>query len=172
MATAQKRKLLSAEHAALLVKQLTTLNKIGEHLGKIEGVHAMTDITGFGVLGHLIEMTEGSKLSADLYYDRLRMVSGIQDYLAQKVVPDSTRRNWDSYGYKVVVDAAIDTQDIYDILPDPQTNGGLLVSVSPDATEVVEALFKEYGLDDFCVPVGRMTDEREKTVYVMKGPSK
>ena len=171
LATAQKRKLLTPEHATLLVKQLTTLNKIGEQLGKIEGVHAMTDITGFGVLGHLIEMTDGSKLSADLYYDRLKLVPGLQDYLVQKVVPDSTRRNWGSYGDKVEVHESVNVQDIYDILPDPQTNGGLLVSVSPNSAAEVEALFKENGLQDFCVPVGRMTEERRKTVFVVKGPS-
>ena len=171
LATAQKRKLLSPEHAALLVKQLTTLNKIGEALGKIEGVHAMTDITGFGVLGHLIEMAEGSHLSADLYYDRLQMVAGVQEYLAQKVVPDSTRRNWGSYCDKVEVHDSIGGPEVYDILPDPQTNGGLLVAVSPKAAAEVESLFKEHGLQDFCRPVGTMTEERHKTVFVINGPS-
>ncbi len=170
LATAQKRKLLSDEHATILVNQLTQLNKIGEALGKIEGVHAMTDITGFGIMGHLIEMTEGSKLSAELYYNQIPFVEGLEGYLAQKVVPDSTRRNWNSYGNKVEFDTAINQQQALDILPDPQTNGGLLIAVAPSAVEEVIQLFEQNQLQAFCKPVGKINEAANKIVYVKNAP--
>lgn len=170
LATAQKRKLLTDEHSKILVRQLTQLNKIGEALGKIEGVHAMTDITGFGLMGHLIEMTEGSKLSAELYYNQVPFVEGIQQYLAQKVVPDSTNRNWSSYSNKVELGAGINVAEALSILPDPQTNGGLLIAVAPEAAEEVIALFEQFDLHAFCKPVGRMIDATDKIVTVYNEP--
>lgn len=171
LATAQKRKLLTEAHGILLVRQLTQLNKIGEEMGKIEGVHAMTDVTGFGILGHLVEMIEGSKLSAELYYNRIRLVEGLHEYLAQNVVPDSTRRNWASYSDKISFAEDIDVAEASNILPDPQTNGGLLIAVSPAAVPEVIALLKQYNLDDFCMPIGRMNEANEKTVTVLNAPN-
>ncbi len=167
MATAQKRKVLTPEHAEKLIKQLTTLNSIGEHLGKIEGVHALTDITGFGIIGHLIEMAEGSKLSAQLHYNDLPLVTGVRDYIAQNVGPDATKRNWASYSSKVDMGSGFDHDEALKILPDPQTNGGLLMSVSPQAAAEVEALLAEYGLETFCKPIGKMIEETDKVLFVL-----
>jgi selenide,water dikinase len=170
LATAQKRKLLTQQHSEILVKQLTQLNKIGEELGKIEGVHAMTDITGFGIMGHLIEMIEGSKLGARLYYDRIPQVEGVAEYLAQKVVPDSTNRNWNSYSNKVRFEAGVNITEALTTLPDPQTNGGLLISVSPASAEQVIELFQSHDLHAFCKPVGIVTEPSEKIVTVHNAP--
>ncbi|HEV2832994.1 MAG TPA: selenide, water dikinase SelD, partial [Hanamia sp.] len=93
LSTAQKRKLLKEEHLKVLIDQLTTLNKVGEELGKIKGVSSMTDVTGFGLAGHLIEMAEGSGLSTELYYSRLCIAEGVLQYLSERIVPDATNRN-------------------------------------------------------------------------------
>ena len=84
-----------------MVDQMTTINKIGMDLGKIDGVTAMTDVTGFGLLGHLIEMAEGSGLSAELFYDKIPVADGRERIINQRVFPDGTTRNWNSYGEKV-----------------------------------------------------------------------
>jgi len=167
LSTAQKRGLLKAEHLPGMINQLTTLNKLGEELGKIKGVTAMTDVTGFGLLGHLIEMAEGSGLSAEIYYDKLPVAEGVRDYIAQRIFPDATTRNWSSYSDKVKFEKArpddpvgrgVNVMEAFTLLPDPQTNGGLLVSVKEEAAEGLNALLG--------YPIGRLTSLLEKTVYV------
>ena len=88
--------MLKEEHLQVMIEQMTTLNKIGEELGKIKGVTAMTDVTGFGLLGHLIEMAEGSGLCAEIYYDKLPIAAGVKEYIAQRIFPDATTRNWNA----------------------------------------------------------------------------
>src|SRR5205823_10851488 len=141
------------EHYRLLIRQMTTLNSIGEDLGKIKGVHAMTDVTGFGLLGHLIEMTEGSGLSAEINYTTIRKMKGLDDYIKLRTVPGATSRNWNSYGHKVEFGDGINNSDANTILADPQTNGGLLVAVSDEATEAVRKIFLKNGLEDFMDPI-------------------
>ncbi len=145
LSTAQKRELLKAEHFDALIKQLTQLNSLGERLGKIKGVHAMTDITGFGLLGHLLEMTEGSGLSCDLYYDRIPILDGAKDYIVQKVIPGATKRNWNSVSDKVKLTGKFNEEEALSLLADPQTNGGLLVAVNEGSVEEVKSLFIENG---------------------------
>lgn len=167
LSTAQKRGVLTPELLPLMVEQMAKLNKIGEALGKLNGVHAMTDVTGFGLLGHLIEMADGSGLGAELYYNKLQILSGAKEYLAQRIVPDATYRNWNSYSTQVGFETGVDVMQAFSILPDPQTNGGMLISVVPDAVDEVTALFKANGLDGFIEPVGKMTVKGEKTIKVM-----
>jgi selenide,water dikinase len=173
MATAQKRGLLKEEHLPLLIRQLTTLNRIGEELGKIEGVNAMTDVTGFGILGHLIEMAEGSGTSATLNYSKLPLLEGVKEYITQRIFPDATTRNWSSYSDKVKFvqgsspEEKVNVMEAFTLLPDPQTNGGLLFSVSPDAVENVKELLKARGLNDHTEAIGKMGAKDEKCVYVL-----
>jgi selenide,water dikinase len=166
LATAQKRGLLSNELLQTLTIQLTTLNSIGEQLGKTEGVTAMTDVTGFGLLGHLIEMAEGSNLSAEIYYDKLNVIEGAKDFLQQRIVPDATYRNWNSYSNKVSFDKGVNVMEAFNLLPDPQTNGGLLIAVKEDAIEEIKNLFIVKGLQNFIEPVGRFVRKEEKIVLV------
>lgn len=161
LATAQKRGLLKEEYLPALISQLTALNKVGEELGKIKGVTAMTDVTGFGLLGHLIEMAEGSGLSAEIYYDKLPVAPGVRDYITQRIFPDATTRNWSSYSDKIKFEKGVNVMEAFTLLPDPQTNGGLLLSVKEDAVEAVTAIIgKEI------VPVGKMIAGGEKRVWV------
>jgi len=103
LATAQKREKISEAHLQQLLKQLGTLNKAGEALGKIAGVHAMTDVTGFGLLGHLTEMAEGSGLSAEIEYANIPILEAALEYQKQKIGPGATARNWNSYCSKVSI---------------------------------------------------------------------
>jgi selenide, water dikinase len=166
LATAQKRGLLSAELLQLLTTQLTALNSIGEQLGKLTSVTAITDVTGFGLLGHLIEMAEGSNLSAEIYYDKLPILDGATEFLKQRIVPDATYRNWNSYSKKVSFDKGVNVLEAFNLLPDPQTNGGLLIAVKDDAVEEVKNLFIENELEHFVEPVGRFIGRGEKVVLV------
>lgn len=167
LSAAQKKGVLSKAHEVAHIKQMTLLNKIGEALGKIPGVTAMTDVTGFGLAGHLIEMAEGSGLSAELYYSQLRVMDGAKEYLAQRIVPGATSRNWKSYGDKIIFDAGVDVTEAFLILPDPQTNGGLLIAVAADATDGVTEVLSQQGFQDFLKPIGRMIAKGEK-VFVVK----
>lgn len=166
LSTAQKREVLKEEYLAPLIEQLGRLNKVGEALGKIEGVHAMTDVTGFGLLGHLIEMAEGSNVSASISYQATPILAAAKEYVAQKVVPDSTFRNWNSYSVKVAFAPGVNVMEAFSILPDPQTNGGLLIAVDPASKEAVQKILAEYGLADFIEPIGVMIAREEKTVTV------
>lgn len=166
LSTAQKRGLLNEELLGVIVKQMTTLNKTGEELGKINGVHAMTDVTGFGFLGHLIEMAEGSGLSAEVWYDKIPAIAGVKDYIAQGVFPDGTTRNWSSYGDKVKFEKGTPVAEAFKLLPDPQTNGGLLISVAPAALDIVKACLVKAGLTEFINPLGVITSKQEKAVII------
>ena len=166
LATAQKRELLKEEYYTALLNQLGKLNNVGEALGKVEGVHAMTDVTGFGLLGHLIEMAEGSGVSAAIRYTSTPIIAAAKNLAAQKVGPGATSRNWDSYGSKVAFAPEVNVTEALSILPDPQTNGGLLIAVDPASKEVVQKILSEYGLADFTEPIGVMTAREEKTVMV------
>lgn len=166
LTTAQKRDLLKPEYLDQLLQQLGTLNNVGEALGNIEGVHAMTDVTGFGLLGHLIEMAEGSGISATISYAATPIITAAKEYAAQKVGPDATFRNWNSYGSKVGFAPGVNVMEAFSILPDPQTNGGLLIAVDPSSKEAVQKILAEYGLAAFTEPIGVMTAREEKTVTV------
>lgn len=146
LATAQKRGLLKPEHEKILIDQLTALNYFGERLGAEKGVTAMTDVTGFGLLGHLIEMCEGSKLTAELNYAAIPKLEIAQEYVKQFILPDATYRNWNAYSEKVSIGSHLDATESFALLPDPQTNGGLLIAVKPTELQQINALAKLHGV--------------------------
>lgn len=166
VSTAQKRELITEEHFAALVKQLTQLNSLGEKLSSIEGVHAMTDITGFGLLGHLTEMAEGSGLTAEIDYSLIPIIDGAKKYLAQKVVPGATKRNWSSVAEKISISDRLDEQEVINLLCDPQTNGGLLIAVGDASLREVEHLLKQNSYLDFIKPIGKMLKATGKSIIV------
>lgn len=166
LSTAQKRNVLEEEHATLLLQQLMQLNKVGAALGKIDGVHAMTDVTGFGLLGHLIEMAEGSDLSAEIYYSKLPIIEAAKTYLAQRIVPDATYRNWNSYSSKTGFGTGVNVMEAFNVLPDPQTNGGLLIAVAPDAVPIVQSVLEQHQLRHFLEPIGKIITKTDKVVMV------
>lgn len=129
LTTAQKKGLLQPEHAHIAPQSMKKLNKAGAQFGALPYVQAMTDVTGFGLLGHLSEMCEASSVSAIVHIDKVPTIDRtiLDHYLNQKCVPGGTIRNWDSYGHKV---AGIDDYR-RNLLADPQTSGGLLVAIAP-----------------------------------------
>src|SRR6187455_3519355 len=168
LSTAQKRGLLKKDHLKLMIEQMTTLNKIGESLGKIKGVTAMTDVTGFGLFGHLIEMAEGSGLSAEIYYDKIPVADGVKEYISQRIFPDATTRNWSSYSDKIKFEKGVNVMEAFTVLHDTQTNGGLLISVKENVKEDVIGLFKKRGLEKFIAPIGKFISKGEKMIEVKK----
>ena len=163
LTTAEKKGLLLSQHVGVAAKQMMQLNRVGEALGKIKGVSAMTDVTGFGLLGHLVEMAEGSGLSAIINFENLHLITpDILNYVDQKCVPGGTQRNWDSYGEKI--GTITDHQKA--ILADPQTSGGLLIAVNPNAIEEVQIVLKQNGLQNFTEPIGYLTGQQQKIVSV------
>ena len=140
LSTAQKRGLLQPDDAAIALKSMTMLNSLGEVFGAMDAVKAMTDVTGFGLLGHLSEMCEGSGVSAVIDYSKVPVVASIPQYLEQNCFPGGTGRNWASYGHKI---SLLTDQQRY-ILADPQTSGGLLVAVTEDGVAEFEAVLLQH----------------------------
>lgn len=166
LATAQKRKVITPEDNILLLKQLSQLNSIGEFLGKLKSVTAMTDVTGFGLLGHLIEMAEGSELTAVLNYDRIPKIKSLPVYMAQTIVPDATYRNWNAYSNQVSFASEVNVMEAFTLLPDPQTNGGILFSANQNDLGLIEELLAKHALHEFIKPIGRFVKKEEKTIRV------
>jgi selenide,water dikinase len=148
--TAQKRGVVQSEHYQLAVESMLRLNDFGAIAGNMPYVSALTDVTGFGFLGHLVEMCEGSGLSAEVDFAKIPKFEFLDHYLEQKCFPGGTTRNWNSYGHKVKV--ADDRARL--VLADPQTSGGLLLAIEPSAQNDFEQLGKSSGLD--LKPFGRL----------------
>ncbi|MFV0576587.1 MAG: selenide, water dikinase SelD [Vibrio sp.] len=138
------------------------LNKIGAQLAELNCVHAMTDVTGFGLLGHLIEMCEGAELNAEVDFDHLPKMADLDYYFEQGCVPGGTLRNFASYGEKV----APITEKQKAILCDPQTSGGLMLAVDPSQVEEVKAILKAHNLQS--EPVGRFVKHQGQTRVEVK----
>jgi len=160
LSTAQKRGILKPAHADVALQSMCKLNKPGEALGRLPEVKAMTDVTGFGLLGHLTEMCEGSNLQAVIEFDKVPKIGGIDEYLDQGCIPGGTNRNWQSYGHKI----SPLTGRQKNILADPQTSGGILIAV--DTTDVgdFELFLKNNGVAPECiVPVGWLQEKTGNT---------
>jgi selenide,water dikinase len=166
LTTAEKKGLLKKEHQGLAAEQMMQLNKIGEELGKLTSINAMTDVTGFGVLGHLIEMAEGSGLTAELSLSGVpRITPDLEEYITNDSVPGGTHRNLASYGHKCIIGE--NDQLAKAILADPQTSGGLLIAVEPSGIEELKAIFKKFNIESFAVPIGKMEAKSNYCVRVI-----
>ena len=128
LATALKRQKISDQDYISLIETSCRLNSVGETLGNHEEVHAMTDVTGFGLLGHLIEMCEGAEISAEIDLAKLPLITGVQSYIDQFIFPDNTYRNWNAYSPKTKGVVGMDLVK----LCDPQTSGGLMLAIGPE----------------------------------------
>ena len=156
--TAQKRGIAEETHVKGAVEQMTTLNQIGSHLSELEEVKALTDVTGFGLLGHLTELCEGSGVSATIDSTRVPRLPNTDHYIAQDCSPGGTDRNFESYGHKI--SPLTDSQRA--LLCDPQTSGGLLVAVTPDGLESFSKATAELELESF----GQLTETTQPLITV------
>ncbi len=155
LSAALKKEQLGAEGYAQMIATTTQLNKPGITLAQMDGVHALTDITGFGLLGHGLELARGAKLKMELQMDRIPLLPGVLELAAQGMVTGASGRNWASYGAEVSLSAQISPAQ-QALLSDPQTSGGLLVSCDPAIVDDVLACFHTQGFADARV-IGRMS---------------
>ena len=158
--TAQKKKLVKDEHLAAAAESMLALNSIGSELGKLPYVNALTDVTGFGLLGHLCEVCEGSGLSANIEYHQIPKFDFLDDYVEKKCIPGGTMRNWESYGNKI----SPLSESWKVVLADPQTSGGLLIAVDEESIELFEEELTnhQYNLK----PFGRLVPREEYLITV------
>ena len=154
LSAALKKDKLDAEGYAAMIANTTKLNKPGKALAELEGVHALTDVTGFGLLGHLLELARGAKLTAQLDMANIPLLPGVEQLAHDGFFTGASGRNWDAYGMDVELGADVgDTQRV--LLTDPQTSGGLLVACDPGSVDEVLALFAREGFGHAAV-IGRM----------------
>ena len=161
LSTAQKQGKLQAEHADIAPDVMKTLNSPGLAFAELDGVNAMTDVTGFALLGHLLEMCQGSGIAAELEFDKVPLLDQVENYIEQGCIPGGCGRNFESFGHNVSELTPLQQT----ILCDPQTSGGLLVAVKPDAQEAFEAQAQKLGLS--LEPIGKMVAEQTPVVSVV-----
>ncbi len=158
--TAQKKGLVKQEDISAAQKSMLTLNDAGMQFSKLPYVEALTDVTGFGLLGHLTEMCEGSNLSSEIYFNAVPRFNNIDYYISKNLSPGGTQRNWESYGSKI----GPITEDQKALLADPQTSGGLLVAIEPHNEQQFMEFSNKLGLG--LKPIGKLIQEKEKRIYI------
>jgi selenide,water dikinase len=156
LSAALKKDALDAEGYARMIAVTTQLNKPGIALAQMEGVHALTDITGFGLLGHGLELARGAGLKMELQLDKIPLLPGVLELAARGMVTGASGRNWASYGSEVDLPEGISPAQ-QALLSDPQTSGGLLVSCAPEIADQVLACFHSQGFADARI-MGRMLE--------------
>ena len=161
LTTAEKQAKLRSEDIGLARDWMCTLNKPGSRFGKLAGVTAMTDVTGFGLLGHLVEMADGSGLTARVEFARVPRLASAEYYLEQGCVPGGTQRNFDSYGDKIAPLPELHKL----LLCDPQTSGGLLIAVTAEGEAEFLAVAAELGLA--LEPIGQLLERQRYAVEVL-----
>lgn len=158
--TAQKRGLADAADVAEAVRWMTELNAIGAELGELPYVTALTDITGFGLLGHVIEVCEGSGVSAEIHYPQVPLMNNLKSYTDRFIYPDNTMRNWQSFEKKV---EGIGSESLL-TLCDPQTSGGLLVCVDQGSQKDFEQFMHKRQVQAY--GIGQTTPLRDSVIMI------
>ena len=155
LSAALKKEKLDADGYAAMIASTTKLNTPGIKLGQLDGVNALTDVTGFGLAGHLLEICRGSRLGATIDFARLPMIASVLELAKQGFVTGASGRNWDGYGCDISIDSKYGNTE-RDLLTDPQTSGGLLVACDPSVVDIVLAIFNAEGFAEAAV-IGEMT---------------
>ena len=162
LSTAQKKKVVISSDHSLAVKQMCILNDIGSEIAQISGVNAITDVTGFGIAGHLLEVCRGSNVAAEIYFNKLPLLPNIQKYIDDDCIPGGTIRNYDSYRSSISKLSSFEKA----IVCDPQTSGGLLVTVSKEALPEFDKLLvaKNMSLN----PIGKIIkpSQSSETIFL------
>ncbi|HCY63814.1 MAG TPA: selenide, water dikinase SelD [Oxalobacteraceae bacterium] len=154
LSAALKKNALDADGYAAMIANTTKLNKPGKSLSELAGVHALTDVTGFGLLGHTLELARGARLTAQLEMARVPLLPRVSQLAESGFITGASGRNWAGYGHEVSLAAGISPVQ-QALLTDPQTSGGLLVSCAADAVEQVLDIFRREGFTDAAV-IGEM----------------
>jgi selenide,water dikinase len=164
LSAALKKDQLDAAGYAAMIAATTKLNRPGADLAALETVHALTDITGFGLLGHTLELSRGSKLTARLRYADLPWLPGVEAFARAGVATGASARNWSAYGRDIVLASSLHDM-AQTLLTDPQTSGGLLVSCAPEAVDEVLAIFRADGFNQAAV-IGEMIDGESRVEVI------
>jgi selenide,water dikinase len=164
LSAALKKDQLDADGYAAMIAATTKLNRPGADLAALDAVHALTDVTGFGLLGHTLELSRGAKLTARIRYEDLPWLPGVQAFAKAGVFTGASGRNWDAYGAEISLAASL-PEVARTLLTDPQTSGGLLVSCSPQTVDEVLAIFRADGFHDAAV-IGEMIDGQRRVEVV------
>jgi selenide, water dikinase len=164
LSAALKKEKLDAAGYAAMIAATTKLNTPGIKLGQLDAVRALTDVTGFGLAGHLLEICRGSGAAATLHFDRLPIIAGVLDLARAGNITGASGRNWSGYGHDVLFDAKFGDVE-RNLLTDPQTSGGLLVACDPAAVDAVLAIFRDEGFDQAAV-VGEVSAGAPKVSVV------
>jgi selenide,water dikinase len=154
---ALKKDALDAAGYARMIATTTRLNTPGPDLAELAGVHALTDVTGFGLAGHALEMARGAKLVAHLDWSKVPLLEGVRELASQGMVTGASGRNWGGYGSDISLASGFAAVD-QALLTDPQTSGGLLVSCSPESANEVLAVFHRHGFEQAAV-IGELREE-------------
>ncbi|MDL2338125.1 MAG: selenide, water dikinase SelD [Pseudomonadota bacterium] len=156
LSAALKKNALGPDGYAQMIECTTKLNKPGIALAKLDGVHALTDITGFGLAGHTLELARGAGLRVSIDWAQVPLLAGVRELAEQGMVTGASGRNWTAHGPHTTLPAGFSDIDIA-LLNDPQTSGGLLVSCSADAVDEVLSIFRQQGFAQAAV-IGEVTD--------------
>lgn len=157
--TGEKFSCATERQKAGALQLMTTLNSAGKRFAQISGVCAMTDVTGFGLLGHCLEMAQGSGLCAEIDYAKIPRIEGVETLIEQQCIPGGTQRNFTSYGHHV---SPLDDEQKA-LLCDPQTNGGLLIAALPEAVQQLRDAARQAGAPLY--EIGRMTAPSRSHAY-------
>ncbi len=153
LSAALKKGKLSDAGYAQMVEWTTKLNTPGQALAEMPAVHALTDVTGFGLAGHLLEICRGSKLGAEVSFEKLPVIEDALRFVQEGVVTGASDRNWKGYGHEVAFQGEEWKKNL---LSDPQTSGGLLVACAPEAVPQVLEIFKTQGFAQASV-IGKLS---------------
>ena len=164
LSAALKKDLLSPAGYQEMISNTTKLNSAGPDLAKLPGVHALTDVTGFGLAGHMLELARGSHCTAHIDWSQVPLLSQVQELADQDVITGASDRNWQSYGDEISLPMGF-TKAQQALLTDPQTSGGLLVSCSPDAVKEVLDIFSRHQFLGARV-IGQMGTKEEKSLVI------
>jgi len=164
LSAALKKDVLGPDGYAEMIANTTKLNSAGPDLAKLSGVHALTDVTGFGLAGHMLELARGSHCTAHIDWSQVPLLSNVLHFAEDGIITGASGRNWDSYGHDVVIPTNFSAAQLA-LLTDPQTSGGLLVSCSQEVVEEVLEIFNQHHFLGARV-IGQMSTAQEKPLVI------
>lgn len=164
LSAALKKDVLGPDGYKEMIANTTKLNSAGPDLAKLSGVHALTDVTGFGLAGHMLELARGSHCTAHIDWSQVPLLSNVEQFAEDGIVTGASGRNWESYGHDIATPTNFSAAQLA-LLTDPQTSGGLLVSCSPDSVKAVLEIFNQHHFLGARV-IGQMSKAQEKPVVI------
>jgi len=164
LSTAIKIGKIKPEDYENAISNMTKLNSIGAELSKFKFVTSMTDVTGYGLLGHLIEICKASCVSAKLFASKIPVLPNVENYISEGIITSGGKRNWNSYGHQVIGSNEIENW----LYSDPQTNGGLLICVDDNFRQLFEEILTDFGLKSFANPIGQITEQNDNFITLTR----